>query len=471
MRDQHQKRPRSKKLLLRLALLLVTAALGYGIWYLSSAMAIISAYGAKNLCSGVFVSGRTADDVIRGELGTALSSLGTYRVNEQNSEASGSVFGLFRRVAVYRPGLGCTLVNGTDAATLRMAPNPFPENIEKLRVQQDTMVWPSGNRTSGVLPQNVDSARLNQVVEAAFQEFDNARLMNTRAVLIVWNDTIIAERYAPGFTADMPLCGWSMTKSITNALIGIQTGDGKLDVNAPAPVSEWASDERKNITLKNLLQASSGLDWDEFYGGPSDATTMLFKAFDAGAFAAARPRSKAPDEEFRYSSGTTNILSRLVRQAAGKNYPSMVYERLLLPIGMTRTVLEPDPSGTLVGSSYSYGPARDWARFGLLYLHDGVWNGNRILPEGWVKFTATPARAAQRGEYGAQWWLNAGEPGNPANRTYPDVPADCFQAEGFEGQYVFVIPSRKLVVVRLGLTQSGDFDMNRLVSGVLSAIK
>lgn len=451
--------------------MLVAVGLGYGLFYLSSAMSIISAYGAKNLCSGVYVSGRTAQSVIEGELGTALSSLGTYTVDDARKVASGSVFGLFRREAIYRPGLGCTLVNGTDEATLRKAGNPQPENIEHLRQQQDTLPWPSGNRTSEILPRNVDLDRLHAVVDAAFQETDPRHPVNTRAVLVVYNDTIIAEKYAPGFTAEMPLCGWSMTKSITNALIGIQTGEGKLDVDKPAPVPEWADDERRAITLKNLLQASSGLDWDENYGGPSDATTMLFKAFDAGAFAAARPKAKAPNEEFKYSSGTTNILSRIVRQKEGPAYPRMAYDRLLLRIGMTRTTLEPDPSGTIVGSSYSYGPARDWARFGMLYLHDGVWNGQRILPEGWVNFTSTPAPAARRGEYGAQFWLNAGEPGNSANRTYPDVPADCFQAEGFEGQYVFIIPSRRVVVVRLGLSQSGDFDMNRMVSGILTTLK
>ncbi|MFM7194555.1 MAG: serine hydrolase domain-containing protein, partial [Bacteroidota bacterium] len=175
---------------------------------------------------------------------------------------------------------------------------------------------------------------------------------------------------------------------------------------------------------------------------------------------------------FEYSSGPTNIISRIVRKTIGDlDYHRFPYRRLFRKIGMNGMIVEPDPSGTFVGSSYSYAPARDWARFGLLYLHDGVWQGRRILPEGWVSYTSTPAPAALRGEYGAQWWLNAGAPGNPADRTYPDVPTDSFQCEGFDGQYVFVIPSKELVVVRLGLTQNGEFDMNGFVAGILRSIR
>lgn len=220
MSDQHHPK-RRRSLLIKAVLVLMAFGLGYGLYYVSSALAIISAYGAKNLCSGVYVSGRTAQSVIEGELGTALSSLGTYTVDDAWKAASGSVFGLFRREAIYRPGLGCTLVNGTDEVSLRKAGNPLPENIAQLRQQQDTIDWPAGNKSSGILPRNIEPGRLQSAVDAAFQETDSLHPVNTRAVLVVYNDTIIAEKYANGFTAEMPLCGWSMTKSITNALIGI----------------------------------------------------------------------------------------------------------------------------------------------------------------------------------------------------------------------------------------------------------
>ena len=445
--------------------------LGYGLWYGYGAMSIISAYGAKNLCSCVFVAGRDPEQVIREELGTTLSSLGSYTINRSDSSAAGSVFGLARHKAIFRKGLGCTLVNGLSEQAIRSQPfigaTVLPES--------DTIPWPKGDLLTDRIPSNIDTATLNAAIEKAFREEDPKFMKRTRAVVVVYKDTIIAERYANGFSRQTPLMGWSMTKSLTNALVGLLTGDQKLNLNAAAAVPGWhekKDDPRSAITLNHLMHASSGLDWDEFYGGPSDATRMLFLDADAGAFAAKNNAETKPDAVFEYSSGTTNIISRIVRKTIGdRDYHQFPYRRLFRKIGMNGMVIEPDPSGTFVGSSYSYAPARDWARFGLLYLHDGVWLGERILPEGWVTYTSTPAPAALRGEYGAQWWLNAGEPGNPSNRTYPDVPTDSFQCEGFEGQYVFVIPSKNLVVVRLGLTQGGDFDMNGLVSGIIRSIR
>jgi CubicO group peptidase (beta-lactamase class C family) len=244
-----------------------------------------------------------------------------------------------------------------------------------------------------------------------------------------------------------------------------------MKVFEPAPIPQWQNDDRKKITLHNLLQASTGLQWEENYGGPSPATNMLFKKKDMGLYAMACQPESQPNTVFEYSSGTTNIISRLIREAIGdEDYYRFYYRELFEKIGARSMVIEPDAGGTYVGSSYSWATARDWARFGLLYLNDGVFNGERILPEGWVAYTSTHATAAKRGEYGAQWWLNAGAMNDQNNRTYPAVPADSFQAEGFEGQFVFVIPSKKLVVVRLGLSQTNELDMNQFVSKVIQAL-
>ncbi|HSO18644.1 MAG TPA: serine hydrolase, partial [Desulfosarcina sp.] len=173
------------------------------------------------------------------------------------------------------------------------------------------------------------------------------------------------------------------------------------------------------------------------------------------AFAARRPLEVRPDEKWNYSSGTANIIARIVRREIEKTTPEYYQffrEALFDRIGMAGTVLEPDPSGTFVGSSYAVATVRDWARFGQLYLQDGVWNGERILPEGWVAYSTTPTPKAPRGEYGALFWLNAGAPGNPANRLWPNAPADAFAAQGFQEQKVIVIPSRRLVLVRFGAT-------------------
>ena len=263
-----------------------------------------------------------------------------------------------------------------------------------------------------------------------------------------------------------------MTKSITNALVGILVKEGKLDVQEPAPVTEWRQDNRSKITLHHLLQASSGLEWSESYFSPTaDFHKMFIKSDDKGGYALSRPLAYEPGTFFQYSSGTTNIISKIIRQTVGDSaYYKFPFEKLFYKIGMTHAIIEPDASGTFVGSSYSYATARDWARFGLLYLNDGVWNDERILPAGWVKYSTTPAPTADMGRYGAQWWLNAGDANNIEHRKYPDIPADTYWADGFEEQYVMVIPSKKLVIVRLGVSHHG-FDITRLVNGVIAAVE
>jgi CubicO group peptidase (beta-lactamase class C family) len=290
----------------------------------------------------------------------------------------------------------------------------------------------------------------------------------------VHNGNIVAEQYAEGFSKNSKLIGWSMTKSITSALTGLLVKEGKLNVDDPAPVSEWkeANDPRHTITIKNILQQTTGLDFLENYAKSSDATKMLFARADMGAYTASHQLKNKPGEVFYYTSGNTNILSRIIREKIGEeDYHAFPYEKLLYKLGMYNTVIEPDASGTFVGSSYSYGTARDWARFGLFYLNDGVINGERLLPEGWVKQTTTPVGVARRGQYGYQFWLNAGAKNNPANRNFPHCPTDMFCCDGYEGQYVFIIPSKNMVIVRLGLTQKNNFNADHFVSEVLASVK
>ncbi|MCU0420772.1 MAG: beta-lactamase family protein [Cyclobacteriaceae bacterium] len=456
-----------KKTVIRILWGTLVVALVYGVSYLWRALPIISGYGAKNLCSCVFVAGRDANEVISQELGNGMLAYGSYAIDRTDSSASGSVFGLAARKAIYREGLGCTLVADIDEKELR---NVRVGTDKSKATQSDTLAWPLGDRLDS-LSVPVDKSKLEDAIRFAFTETDTARPMNTRAVVVVYDGQLVAERYAPGYHAHSKHLGWSMTKSITNAIVGILSAQGKLDVNAPAPIEAWQTDARAKITWHNLLQASSGLAWEEDYGGPSKATNMLFKEKDMGHYAAQSPPQVEPNTVFEYSSGTTNILSMLVRQAIGEDDYYRFYQRELFEkIGAHSLVIEPDAGGTYVGSSYSWATARDWARFGLLYLNDGLFAGNRILPPGWVRYSTTPAQAAPRGEYGAQWWLNAGEKGNPGNRYYPDLPTDCFQAEGYDGQFVFVIPSRKLVVVRLGLSQKNELDMNAFVAKIIEAL-
>jgi len=253
--------------------------------------------------------------------------------------------------------------------------------------------------------------------------------------------------------------------------VGILVKQGKLKVEDAAPILEWKNDSRSKISLHNLLQASSGLSWSESYFSPTaDFHQMFIRSDDKGGYAASKELVHEPGSFFQYSSGTTNLISRMIRHTVGDEaYYKFPYENLFYKIGMNHALMEVDASGTFVASSYSFATARDWARFGMLYANDGVWNGERILPEGWVKYTVTPAPAAELGKYGAQWWLNAGEKNNPAMRKYPDLPRDAYWADGFEEQFVMVIPSKDLVVVRLGVSHHG-FDFSKLVNGVISAL-
>jgi CubicO group peptidase (beta-lactamase class C family) len=457
-----------RKLIIRTLLLILFVTLAYGIFYAWQAFPIISGYGAKNLCSCVLLAGRNPDDVLNNELGEFPLRLGSFSVDYNDSTAIGSVFGFAKRKAIFRRGMGCSLL-------VELAENEFKTKEQQLPqpplVDQDTINWPQGNSNADTLLSTINTTKLNQTLDSAFAEPGQKKLRRTRAVVVVYDGKIIAERYAPGFTKDSKLIGWSMTKSITNALVGILTRQGKLNLEEPAPIEAWKNDSRSKITLNDLMHASSGLAWEENYAGPSGATNMLFKKKDMGLFAAEAPLVHEPGKVFYYSSGTTNIIARIVRETVGDDlYYKFPYEELFYKIGLLNTVLEADAGGTFVGSSYSFGTARDWARFGLLYLNDGLWNGERILPEGWLSYTTTPAPGADRGQYGAQFWLNAGAPGNIDNRLYPDVPTDLFWADGFEGQNVFIIPSKKLVLVKLSLSQGDYLDDNKFLKEIIETL-
>ena len=267
-----------------------------------------------------------------------------------------------------------------------------------------------------------------------------------------------------------------MSKSVTNALVGVLVKKGNLDIHQPAPVPEWqnSDDPRRRITLDQLLRMSSGLEFNEAYAPFSDAVSMFYDSYDFAAYAVQKPLEAEPDTKFNYSSGTANIIARIVRRAAEeeyRNYYTFIHRELFDKIGMHSVVFEPDPSGTFVGSSYVFATARDWARFGLLYLQDGVWEGERLFPEGWVSYTTTPTRKAPLGEYGALFWLNAGSASNPASRRWPSIPIDAYWANGFQDQRVIIIPSRKLVLVRLGNSSSNDaWHDEKFISEVLAAL-
>jgi CubicO group peptidase (beta-lactamase class C family) len=457
--------------------LLAIVAFAYVLNLLGGIGPVAAGYYAKVACSAVYLSGRGLDSVLAEDLAIdhPLGGVMNVRLDSENRVARADLGGFFERLAVHREGLGCTLVTDLDAAELReQAAAFFPVAPSD---DSDLIAWPIGDAdAAGGLPPGLDQPKLAMAVDAAFYEPDAAQPARTRALLVVYDGRVVAERYAPGITKETPLAGWSMSKSLTNALVGILVGQGRLQLDEPAPVPEWtAVDPRQRITLENLLQMSSGLEFEEdYFDLTADAPMMLFNSFSASEYAARKRLRERPGTSWHYSSGTSNIVAGIIRQAVGGSlaeYWSFPRRALFDRVGMSSVVLEPDPSGTFVGSSYSYAAARDWARIGLLYLNDGVWQGERILPEGWVNYSTTPAPQAPQGNYGAHVWLNAGRPGNPEERRWANLPSDLFYFSGFEGQHVVVIPSRDLVAVRLGCSREPTtWRLERFLQDLLAAV-
>ncbi len=441
--------------------------LAYVAFYLWQLIPIGSAYKAKVLCSGVFISKCDPRDILRQELEGPTNIL-----SEQIDYAAKSVTVSFPGTpdqrAVYREGLGCTLLAGVSADELLKQGNAAARSGLS---SPDVKAHPAGS--AGLVkdfPHGVTAEKFSKMLDKAVTE-------KTRAVIILYDGRMIVERYGPGITADTALAGWSMSKSIMNALVGILVKQGKVSPDQPVPIPEWSGqgDRRKAITLDNLLRMSSGLEFDE-RSGPfvSDVNRMLLRSRDAAAYALAKPLKHEPGKHWQYSSGTTNIISRIIRNSVGgseADYHAFPRKALFDKIGMTGAVMEVDVSGTFVGSSFTYATARDWARFGQLYLQDGVWEGERILPEGWVSYSARPASAAPLGRYGAHFWTNGNGFSPGKQRPFPKLPIDAFFASGYGGQYVVIVPSRKLVVVRLGLNRIGNaWDMQSFVADVIEVI-
>ena len=437
--------------------------------YISKVLPLINGYAAKTMCSDLFISGRTFEDIEKSELGSFPFNLASCSVNMPDSSVTASIAGLAQRKAIFRNGLGATLISQTTEAELKK--QSFLIVIPPA-VNQDSIDWPAGNRMANKIIPGIDSIQLNEVVNDAFKEPSAEQKPSTRAVVILYQGKIIAEKYAGGFTASSKQLGWSMAKGIENALIGIMVKQGKINIELPVPVAEWKNDARNTITMADLMHMSSGLHYASSATGPSDLTEMLFKENNMAAFAIRAAADHPHGKIFHYADASANLLSFIERKLIGDSeYYRFPYEKLFYKIGMNSTLLEVDASGTFVGSSYCYATARDWARFGLLYLNDGVWNGERILPEGWVTFTATRSAAKneeKKGEYGALWWLNAGNDNGVLK--YPHVPADCFACQGYEGQYIWVIPSKKLVVVRLALERGNKLDPDKFLSGIIKAL-
>lgn len=415
-------------------------------WLIVSPPALLSVgsgYAAKIVCSSVFVSGRDPAQVLAEDVqapGHPLLKLMRQDVDLAGKTVTTHLLGLFAPgYAAWHEGFGCSSVPDGDFRAAHQAVSDVA--LPKLPAADPAIAWPDGE---AVTPDESLSPLLADGSLAG---------PGLRAIVVVHEGRIVAEAYGEGFAATTPLLGWSMTKSVNAALIGRLMQAGALSLEMKGLFPEWRADARSEITLAQLLAMESGLAFNEGYGDVADVTRMLFLEPDMTRFVLSLPLEANPGEKFNYSSGTAMLLSRLWMGVLGGRSQALSFpaKALFAPLGMASAVMEPDETGIFVGSSYMYATARDWARFSLFLLDDGVWKGSRLLPAGFVGAMATPTKASGGAYSRMQTWTMG--PGRESDTDY-GLPDDTFWVLGHDGQSAAIIPSRKLAVIRLGLTPS-----------------
>lgn len=446
------------------------------------ALRIASAATSHTLCASTFISGQDPDQVwqheVRPEPGMGLVAWALrWQVDAQRREVRTTLAGIAASRAVLRPGEGCLLVPGDanplspppapSAPSAPPAPSPPPATLA-LRAMPAMPADPAGET---LVP--APAGPLQHAVAAAFDENPQRPFKHTQAVVVLHQGRLVAEQYAPGVGLHSALSGHSISKSVAHALVGVLVQQGRLSANQPAvPAWQQPGDARAGITVDHLLRMASGLPPDETSGGWDAATRMWFDEPDMAGFAMQGQPEAPPMTVWHYSNRGVLLLSRLVRDGAGGSAAAVrqwAAMGLFQPLGMRDVTIRFDATGTPVLSSDVYASARDWARFGQLYLDDGWASGRQILPAGWVQHARTPTLGTG---YGAGFWLNTTDTRNEWGGRWglPGAPVDAFFGRGHLGQYVVVVPSRQLVVVRLGWSHRPDGEITsvgRLVAGVV----
>ena len=451
-----------KKLVKRLLWILLIVLLLFVTWFAWPRLPIITAFAAKGMCSSVFLADKSPERVAAEDLSFFPISLAKCKIDYKEKSVSARVFGLAKRKAVFREGLGAVIVLEKPEEELMADSFVIPDP----GYSQDTIPWPLGDVLPDSRPAGVDYETLKSILDEAIDDAGGEPLKKTLGVAVVYKNKLIGENYLEGYDAWTKFHGWSMTKSVTGAMAGALVQEGRLDVSAPCGIPQWDGDERKNISVENILHMSSGLEWVENYFTISEATVMLMQSDDMFLSVTRCPLEYEPGSYWNYSSGDANLLSGILRQALGdrQEYLGYAYTRIFHRIGMLNTMVETDASGLFVASSFSYGSTRDWARFGLLFLNQGIFEGDTVLNPEWVEYMRTPAPASN-GKYAATFWLE--EPSE--ERALVDVPDDVFFADGFLGQRVYIIPSKDLVVVRMGYSLS-NFSVNDFLRDIINTL-
>lgn len=442
--------------LIGFSVLLIMAAsfAGFPPGFILSAPGVATGIGSKLLCSSRFVSGFSAQQSVEDLVQySPLLEMLEITTDEQARSVETSFLGISTKTASYLPGLGCSV--DYSGYTQRQELETQPSNSSS-----SSEPWPLGNQVAELRPD------IQALLEAQVAQ-DNATGLNTRAILAVHNGSILGEAYAQGADSTTPLLGWSMAKSLTSVMLGNLELRGLLDLDGSPGFSEWVADERSTIKITDLLNMADGLDFSEEYNPGDDATTMLFTSPSASNFTIARPQAHEPGVHFNYSSGTANILSRIYLDTLGGAQQSYddYQANIAGPLGFQNAVFEVDATGVFFGSSYLYASARDWARLGQLMLSGGVINGSRIVSQDWIDRATAPNGTENQRAYGYQWWLNSG---NDTLR-WRDIPADAYAAQGNRQQNMMIVPSKGVVLVRLGWT-AGRYPVNENFSEIIDAL-
>jgi CubicO group peptidase (beta-lactamase class C family) len=417
---------------------------------------------SRSLCGAAFISHVDPDRLFHEEQLPNMRGIGwalRYRVDNNQHEVRTTVLGGFGARAVYRQGLGCVLLHGDDAT-----PNPDGLGVARRNTAGDvTDPW-------GTHVVEATDPAIRAALDLAFSEPHPLNPRHTKGIVVLHEGKLIAERYAAGYGPDTPIWGHSLSKSVTQALVGILVGEGKLRVDQRAGLPA-----HPDVTVDQLLRMDSGLPFDETDGPLNPMTRMFFLESDMARYAGTVPLVHAPGTAWAYSNLGYVLLSRVAMDTAGAGdavaAETFIHDELFAPLGMRHAVIETDVAGTPVGSSHVYASTRDFARFGQLYLDDGIVDGRRILPEGWVAYSHS--QTLDTG-YGAGFWTNLVEQGTvpvwDAPWGLPALPKDMFFARGAFGQYIVIVPSEHLVVARLGISVNGGTAIGEVVAKIIAAL-
>ena len=410
-----------------------------GLYFVYPKLEIVTGYSAKRACSCLYVGGYALESIEKYDLAAFPFSLSRLKLNQDNKEVTATILGLQSKTAKYRNGLGCALLKGKD-----------DYKVERLAYRNSN---PSNKSLSK------DESDYSSALDIAFDK-EGQWEKKTLAMVIMKNGQVVSERYQNGYDGNSKLLGWSMTKSVANLLVGILIKEGQLSLTQDSLYPAWDNDDRAQVQLANLLKMNSGLEWTEQYGNVSDITQGLFSEEDFVSYTLAKPLQNNPGLEWEYASGTSNLLSGIIKRQfeSYQDYLNFPHYRLFKVLDLDNPVIETDEAGNYILSSYMWATARDWGKLGQLYLNEGNWDGHQLIDTSYLNWSVEPHKASN--QYGAHIWLNL-------DYDYPSAPTSMYWFSGYEGQYVFINPEENLIVVRLGLSKGPPFDMDAVLKEIL----